>query len=170
MKRQSNHQLSGRRLILPALAVLALTILAIPGSAEAGVRVGVQVKAPLINAVFHSGGHGSGLHVNVQPRIRDYQITRIDRKIARKLAKRTIYTKQELLQLKRVGYTWNQIGRLLRLPSKMMRSVLKPYQIHSQYQPRKSKHWCGNDSYYSDREDRRGDQRKRVLHKNRVTR
>ena len=113
MKSQSNNHLSGRRLILPALTVLALSLLTIPTSAKAGIRVGVKVKTPAISAVFHSGGHGPGLHVKIHPRYRDYQITKIDRKIARKLAKRTIYTRRELIQLRRAVVLRNPAGLVI---------------------------------------------------------
>ena len=158
MKRQITNQLSGRRLILPALTVLALSFLAIPGSAEAGTRVRVQVKTPLINAVLHSGGNGPGLHVQLPVRQRVVVITQADQRIARRLAKRTVYTKPELLQLRRVGYTWNQIGELLRLPRQMMRSVLQPKGIR-----------CGNE-IRNDRYDREDGRRESPLRKGRVDR
>ena len=171
MKRQSTNQLSGRRLILPVLTVLALSFLAIPDSAEARVRV--KIKTPIISAVFHSGAHGSGINVMVPDRHRHVVITKSDRRIAGKLAKRIDYTKRELLQLRRMGYSWNQIGRLLHLPRNLMRSVLHTRWIK-----------CGNDGhlnrdYYEnrydrydryERDDRRHDDKNRVIYKKRVIR
>ncbi|MBU8869945.1 MAG: hypothetical protein KOO60_03610 [Gemmatimonadales bacterium] len=162
MKRQSNNHLSGRRLILPALAVLTLSFLAIPSSSQAGIRFGVKVKTPTISAVFHSDGPGPGLHVKVHPRYRDYQITKVDRKIAMKLAKRTPYSRHELLQLRRVGYSWNEIGRLLRLSPKMMRKALRPYQSHIGDLSRHTPDRCDDD--------RRGRKPVRKVFKSRIIR
>ena len=159
MKRQTTNQLSGRRLILPALTVLALSFLAIPGSAEARTRVSVKVKTPIISAILNYGGYGPGLHVKLPARQHRLVLTKADRQIARKLARRTIYTKHELLQLRRVGYSWNQVGRLLRLPRQLMRSVLYPGGIK-----------CGNDSRFGRGHRLDRDDRDRVVYKQRVVR
>ena len=166
MKRQIKNHLSGHRLILPALTVLALSVLTIPASAQARVRIGVKINTPIINAVIHSVGHGSGLQIRVPARHHLVVMTKTDRRIARKLAKRTDYSKRELLQLRRAGYSWNEVGRLLRLPHRLMRSVLHPHGIK-----------CGNDSRL-DRYDRydsydrydRDDRRERTLKKARWVR
>ncbi len=172
MKRQSNLQLSGRRLILPALAILTLSMLALPSYSEAGIRIGAKLKTPNIRAVFNSDAPNQGLHARVNPRYRDHhiQITKVDRKIARKLAKRTIYTKHELIQLRRAGYTWNQIGRLLRLPSKLMHKILKPYQLHTRHWDRNDRDRCEDDWDYRDRYDRRPEKRSRTAYKGRIIR
>jgi hypothetical protein len=159
MKRQITNHLSGRRLILPALTVLALSILTVPASAQARVRIGVKVNTPIGTAVVHSGGHGSGLQIRVPARHHRVIITKTDRRIARKLSKRTQYSKRELLQLRRVGYSWNEVGRLLRLPKRLMRSVLHSQRIK-----------CGNDSRLDyndswDRYDERDDRRSRSMKK-----
>ena len=170
MKRNSTKQLSGRRLILPALAVLTFSFLAIPGSSEAGVRVRVQVNSPLISAILHSGGHGPGLNVKIHPRVRSYQITKVDRKIARKIARRTEYSKRDLLQLRRVGYSWNQIGRLLHLPSRLMRNILHQYQPRLGYGGHYDHDRYSNDWDYYERDDRRHGSKKRVVHHKCATR
>lgn len=157
MKRQNDSRQSGRRLILSALAVLTLTIVMLPVGAQAKTRIKVRVKTPIVQAVFHSGNHGSGLRIGIPVGHRVVLVTDHDRRIARRLARRTEYHRSELLQLRRVGYTWSEIGRLLRVPRRTMSVVLNPVK-------------CGNDSrrggnleigYYDDDHGRRSRHGKR---------
>lgn len=136
-----------------ALVALSLTILMsatlAAGNAEAGVNFKVRVNTPAVKASLHSGGHGSGLRIRVQPQRYQVKITEFDRKVARKLAKRTAYNKQELLRLKRNGYSWREIGYMLDLPQKMVRRVLRDVRYtlsradNHYHGGHKGDNWCG---------------------------
>lgn len=113
-----------------ALMALSLTILIGAGltaaaNAEAGVNFQVRVGTPAVQATLHSSGHGPDLHIQMKPACRAVALTEFDRKVARKLARRTAYDKQELLRLKRVGYSWAQIGNILKLPRSAVQNVLR---------------------------------------------
>lgn len=170
MKRQIKNHLSGRRLILPALTALALSMMIAPAGAQAAVRIGVKVNTPVVTAVLHSGGYGPGLQIRVPAGQRGIELTKVDRRIARQLAKRTVYNKSELLQLRRAGYSWDQVGRLLRIPSRLMQSVLPGHGIR-----------CGNDSHLdrnhrssgkdrAERDGERDQRRERPLKKSKLVR
>ncbi len=114
-------------LSLSALMILISASLA-AAPAQAGIKFGVRVDTPVVKARYHSG-HGSRIHVRVPSYDYRVQITKFDRKVARKLARRTDYNKRELLRLKRAGYNWREIGRMLHLPRKMVRRVIRNVRI-----------------------------------------
>ena len=123
MKRLTTNSTSGRRLILPVLAVLALTVLSLPTDADAGIRI--RVKTPVVQAVYVSGGHQPGLRIQVPGSYRPVKITNYDRKVARKISRRTDYSQGDLLRLRGAGYTWREVGRLLHIPQPLMSKALK---------------------------------------------
>ena len=124
-----NRNLTTRAaLTLSALVILIGASLA-AAPAQAGVKFGVRVDTPVVKARYHSSGHGSRIHVRVPAYDYRVKITQFDRQVARKLARRTDYSKGELLRLKRAGYNWGEIGRILHLPRKMVRRVIRDVRI-----------------------------------------
>ncbi len=148
-----------------ALTLSAWTILIGAGlaaaPAQADVRFGVRVNTPVVKARFHSGA-GSRIHVRIPAHNRGVKITKFDRKVARKLARRTDYSKGELLHLKRIGYSWRQVGRILHLPRRMVRHVIRDVRIsmssRSERRYEEFGYWDdgprGNDRYDGDRDTR----------------
>lgn len=149
-------------------ALMALSLMILMGaalaasSAEAGVNVKVRINTPAVKATLHSGGHGPGLRVQVQPQRHQFRITKFDRKVARKLARRTAYNKQELLRLKRDGYSWAQVGNILHLPRRSVQNILRQVSLEmDRGWQRLERHdgRCDRDDYrdrYDGRDSRRG--------------
>lgn len=121
-----NPKLNSRAALMAlSLTILIGAVLAAPSAAEAGVKFRVRLDTPTVKASLHSGGHGPGLRVRLEPARRAAVITRFDRKVARKLARRTVYHRHELLRLKRSGYSWARIGHILDLPRRSVQNVLR---------------------------------------------
>jgi hypothetical protein len=77
-----------------------------------------------------------------------YRITKHDRAVARRLARYTGVPAGELIQLKRYGYSWLEIGRWLYLPRPVVRAAMnqrswKRFLVmerrHARYGPYRSK-------------------------------
>lgn len=150
---KTQKQNSRAALMALSLTILMSAALAAP-TAEAGVNVKVRVATPAVQATLSSGGHGPGLRVQVQPQCRQLEITRFDRKVARQLAKRSAYSRQELLRLKQNGYSWAQIGRIAKLPARSVQNVLRQVSLQMDKGSRHEHRGDRND--YRDRDDRRG--------------
>jgi hypothetical protein len=97
-------------------------------NADAGVRVGVVVRTPVVRV--HIGNTTSArylydarAHFPVRARAY-YKISKTDLLIARRLARFTGVEARELTRLRGWGYTWAEIGRWLRLPARTMRAAM----------------------------------------------
>jgi hypothetical protein len=127
MRRMPRTLLFGHRLIGPVLAALLLLILlglVIPSRADAGIRVGVRLATPHVSIVLHSGDGHQGPRICQLPVRRVVVLDRADRRIAGELARRTRYSRAALLDLRRAGYDWGEIGRILDLPPWMVREAV----------------------------------------------
>jgi hypothetical protein len=107
---------------LALLAVLVLSGLLQPAPAQAALRVQAQLRLPAIDVIVHGGPR------HAAPAIRNARIpqrlSKMDLKIAKRIAWHTPYRKAVLLNLRRAGYTWAQIGRMLSIPPRVMRVAL----------------------------------------------
>jgi hypothetical protein len=117
--------LLGPRLIVPILGVLILltaAALLLPGRAEAGLRVQARVNTPHVQVRV---ANAPDFH-HVERYRNPYRVhrTKIDLKIARKLAKRTRYGKGIFLDLRSAGYSWRKIGRILHINPRLVRRTV----------------------------------------------
>lgn len=116
-----------KRLVLfsiPALALL-LTIGAVD-EAQARIRVKATVRTPYGRVHVDNGPYRHTRVYRQALPVRHYeyyQVTKRDRKIARRLARYTGVPKTELIQLRRVGYSWGEIGRWLDVPRQVVRAA-----------------------------------------------
>ena len=118
-----------KRMILLGLIVLALLVG--PGfmrPAEAQVRVSATVRTPNVRVSIgntHPGYHliGRRGHLPMRGR-RLFTLSKQDRVIARRLARYTGVPAREIIQARRYGYNWFEIGRWLRLPRFAVRAAM----------------------------------------------
>lgn len=124
MKKHLKHTLKTASLGL----VMGLATLVIDGgqmgTAEAGIRVRARVQTPHGSVEFRNGPH----HVPVQQkrvtRPFMYRVTKQDRQIANRLARVTGHRKGNLLELRRRGLGWRQIGLRLQIPRHVVRNAI----------------------------------------------
>ena len=114
---------------LPVLALL-LTVGA-ADEAQARIRVKGTFRTPhgvvkVDTGPYHHTrgyrGYRQVLPVRHYERIR---VSKKDRKIARRLGRYTGAPKRELIQLRKQGYSWKEIGRWLGVPRKVVRAAKK---------------------------------------------
>jgi DNA-directed RNA polymerase specialized sigma24 family protein len=119
--------LVGQRLIGPVLVTLffmALLALLIPAQAEARLIIRAQVRLPHVSAVLDTSPLRAA---PVRQEVRcEQSLTGADRQIANRLARMTPYHLAAFLDLRRAGYSWREIGRLLDIPQRVMRMALQP--------------------------------------------
>ncbi len=111
---------------LPVLALL-LTVGA-ADEAQARIRVKGTLRTPHgvvkvdTGPFHHTRGYRPVYPVRHYERIR---VSKKDRKIARRLGRYTGAPKRELIQLRKQGYSWKEIGRWLGVPRKVVRAAKK---------------------------------------------
>jgi hypothetical protein len=136
---------------LPVLALL-LTVGA-ADEAQARIRVKGTFRTPhgiiqVDNGAYH---HTRGYRQVV--RVRHYEqswITKRDHKIARRLGRYTGVPKRELVQLRKQGYSWREIGRWLGVPRRIVRAAKSHASWrHFQDQQRYGR-YCEVGRYYDD--------------------
>jgi len=109
---------------LPVL-VLLLTLGAVD-QAQARIRVQATVRTPYGNIQIDNGayhptrGYRQALPVR---HFDNYRETQRDRMIAGRLARFTGAPQRELMQLRKQGYNWNEIGRWLDVPNGVVRAA-----------------------------------------------
>ena len=133
MKRTNRSLFQRRNIISSALTAAVLAILIVPGSASAKVKAKIRVNLPSIDLILKSGGYNFGhSHGALQLRPARRHFVRLDlddRRIAKALARRTDYSKRDLLRLRQAGYNWRQIGRMLDLPARMVKRVVRQVRL-----------------------------------------
>lgn len=103
------------RTSIPILAAAALILMALaPRPAEAGIRVSATLSTPHVG-IHLSTGHPDRCPgcVRAPLPVRRYaalKLAKHDRQVAERLADFTGVRKQELLRLRRHGYSWLEIG------------------------------------------------------------
>ena len=108
---------------LPVLAIL-LTVGAVD-EAQARIRVKGSIKIPHGVIQVDNGPNYRTRGYRPAPRIRPYQqvrVTKKDQKIARRLGRYTGVPKRELVQMRKQGYSWKEIGRWLGVSNKAIRA------------------------------------------------
>jgi hypothetical protein len=109
---------------LPVLALL-LTVGA-ADEAQARIRVKGTLRTPhgIIQvdngAYHHTRGYRQALPARHYDRVR---ITKRDRKMAGRLGRYTGVPKREMIQLRKQGYSWREIGRWLGVPRKAVHAA-----------------------------------------------
>lgn len=118
-----------KTLKMTLLSLPALTLLLILGTADeaqARIRVKATFRTPHgvvqvdNGASRHSRGYRRALPIRYQ---REFRVTKKDKKIARRLGRYTGVPKRELIQLKRQGYSWGEIGNWLGVSRKAVRAA-----------------------------------------------
>ena len=127
MKRLPWTRLIGRRLIGPVLSLLALLVLLailLANTAEAGLVVHGRVWTVHGQVAVRVGPS----HVRpVRPHARHQAVlSKVDRKIARRLAHWTPYRKGVFFDLRKAGHSWREIGNILRISRRLMRAAVRP--------------------------------------------
>jgi hypothetical protein len=112
------------------LGLLALALLIGPVSvkeARAGIKVRAALRTPnvRIQVSNHSADRRPGIcrTPRVEYRLHRVTISQSDRRIAKRLARYTGVPQRELLQLRRQGYRWNEIGRWYHVPRPVVRAA-----------------------------------------------
>jgi len=111
-----------------ALAVMILlAVLILVQDAEAEVRINAVLHTPNMSVRIGNTptGYYGSYRVGYLP-IRsnqNYRIVKLDRQIARRLARYTGVPVRELARLRAYGYNWLEIGRWLRLPNRVVRAA-----------------------------------------------
>lgn len=101
-------------------AVLVVTFMGVQ-AAEAKIKVRAKIRTPHVGIQVNTGpsAHRPVVvrRVSTAPRhyVR-YEVTKKDRKVAKRLAKFTGASKSELVSLRKQGYRWTEIGAGLDLP------------------------------------------------------
>ena len=109
---------------LPVL-VLLLTLGA-ADEAQARIRVKGTLRTPhgfiqVDNGAYHhTRGYRQAAPARYVERVR---VTKKDRKIAGRLGRYTGVPKRELIQLRKQGYSWREIGRWLGVPRRVVRAA-----------------------------------------------
>ena len=112
--------------ILTLSALALLLTLAPLSQANAKVVVRASVGTPHF-AVRVNSAPVKYKYRHLKPRVVKHcqavRITKQDRRMAKRLARVSYYNKHEILELRRDGYSWKRIGRLLNLDPRAVRAA-----------------------------------------------
>jgi len=136
---------------LPVLALLL--IVGAADEAQARIRVKGTLRTPHGIIQVDNGAYHHTRGYRQTPPVRYYERVRIskrDRKIARRLGRYTGVPKRELIQLRKQGYSWREIGRWLGVPSRVVRAA-KSHASWRHFQDRQRYgRYCEVGRYYDD--------------------
>ncbi len=129
MRRFPKSVLPHRSLVIAASTAVLLLSAALVSSAEAGVRVSVDVRLPHVGVDVNTPVLRCGM-----PPVRPVErveiiITRSDRQTARALARQYDCCRVMLLDMRRAGYRWHEIREILDRPPRHARAILHPFQV-----------------------------------------
>ena len=116
-----------RKTTLAALAALTLLLgLGLADDAEARIRVNATLRTPHAGVVFSNGP----ADCRVEPLrplparyYRHIEVSRRDRRIARRLASYTGVPQRELIHARRLGYSWREIGNWLGVSKRVVKAA-----------------------------------------------
>lgn len=117
-----------QKTILGFLAPILVTGAGLVPDADAGVKVKATLRTPgVVVRVGHPSYTQYRTHKTKRFHVRRYQhfnVTRQDWRVAGRLASVTGVPTRELIEYRRYGYTWREIGRAFRLPRPMMHAAM----------------------------------------------
>jgi hypothetical protein len=117
-----------QKIILGWMAPIILTGSGLATDARAGVRVNATLRTPGVEV--RVGHPPYQRHYKYRARrlparpFHYYTVDRHDWRVAGRLASITGVSTREMIQLRRYGYTWREIGRILRLPRGVTRAAM----------------------------------------------
>jgi hypothetical protein len=135
---------------LPALALLL--ILGAADEAQARIRVKATVRTPYGVVQVDNGAHrqGRGYRRALPARQRqEFRLTKKDKKVARRLGRYTGVPKRELLQMKRMGYSWGEIGNWLGVSHKAVRAAKSQHKWERFLKRQRRGGYCEVGGYYN---------------------
>lgn len=117
-----------QKIILGWMAPIILTGSGLATDARAGVRVHATLRTPGVEVrVGHPPYYRQykyrARRLPARP-LHYYTVDRHDWRVAGRLATITGVSTRDLIQLRRYGYTWREIGRILRLPRGVTRAAM----------------------------------------------
>ena len=115
-----------RKTILTALAALTLLLgHGLAQDAEAKIRVRATLRTPHVGVVYSSGPAYRFERPAPLPTryYRHVEVSRRDRRIAKRLASYTGVPRRELIHARRMGYSWNEIGRWLGVSKRVVKAA-----------------------------------------------
>ena len=136
---------------LPALALLLFVGAA--DEAQARIRVKGTLRTPhgsiqVDNGAYHhTRGYRRALPVRYQEQ---HRVTKRDRKIAGRLGRYTGASKRELIQLRKQGYSWREIGRWLGVPRRVVRAAKSQASWRHLMDRQRYGRYCEVGRYYND--------------------
>jgi hypothetical protein len=136
---------------LPALALLL--VIGAADQAQARIRVKATVRTPHGVVRVDNGPYRPAYEYRRALPVRyhqEFRVTKRDRKIAKRLARYTGVPKRELIQLKRQGYSWREIGRWLGISPQAVKAS-KSHKKWKRFLKRERRHgYCEVGGYYDD--------------------
>ena len=121
-------------------AIFFFELVFLPLAFQVQVLLQVRVQVQVDTGAFRiSGGYGKALPGRYQEQ---YRVTQKDRKIAGRLGRYTGVSKRELVQLKKQGYSWNEIGRWLGISPKVVRAAKSNHKWERFINRRHRGHYC----------------------------
>jgi len=130
-----------------SLAALVVSLmLGAADQAQARIRVTGTLRTPNVkiqvdNGTYHqSPVYRQALPVRYQPAVR---ITKQDKNIAKRLSRYTGVPRRELIQMRKQGYAWGEIGRWLGLSRGVVRAAKSQATWRNFLNHRQSGPYCG---------------------------
>jgi hypothetical protein len=117
-----------QKIILGWMAPIILTGTGLATDAKAGVRVNATLRTPAVEVrVGHPPYYRHYRYKARRLPVRPFHYDAVDRhdwRVAGRLASVTGVSTRDMIQLRRYGYTWGEIGRTLRLPRGVTRAAM----------------------------------------------
>lgn len=106
-------------ILVPAALVVGILAASV-SQAQAGVVVRARIGAPVVKVKVDQRGPRVVLRTPPRHFGHAREISKLDRRMARRLARVTPYNKGLLLEWRRAGYGWFSIGHKLDIPSRVI--------------------------------------------------
>ena len=137
-----------KTLRMTILSLSALILFLAPSQTQAGtrdVRVRARVSTPYVRVDFNHGQQYDGSHYRQMRNNRHFSnLSKQDRKMARRLAEYTGHSSYRIMMLRDRGYRWSEIAYRLDLPRQVVRAARSARSWNKFMKP---VHWCGTRSH-----------------------
>jgi hypothetical protein len=160
---------------LASIGILTAILGTAPVTADAGpstIRVDARIRTPIgtvrvtapgpaVRVVRHGPRTLPRRHGHVVVRA---EIARHDRRVAGRLARYTGVARRDILEMRRLGYRWLEIGAWLELPRHTIRAALRAdsWRAYLRHADRRDRHRDRDEGCdRRDRDDRRGGRHRR---------